>query len=101
MAREASTVDGRPRPSHAGTGHLESADNTRLPNRLPRVRSRPPNNRDAIQNVDARITELTVIVAQMAAALNQAIRMRVLSATQEHGVNIPRLNGRRKEPNQS
>ena len=101
MASEASTADGRPGPSHAGTGHLESAENTRFPDRPPRVRGRPPNNRDVIQNVDARITELTAVVAQMAAALNQANGMCVLSATQEHGTNIPRPNGRREEPNQS
>ena len=70
MASEASTADGRPRSSHAGTGHLESVDNTQLPDRLPRVRGRPLNNRDAIQNVDARIMELTTVVAQMAATLN-------------------------------
>ena len=99
MASEASTADGRPRPSHAGTGHLESADNTRLPDRLPRVRSRPPNNRDAIQNVNNRITELTAVVAQMAAALNQKNEMPIPSITQEHGANIPRPNGRREEPN--
>ena len=101
MASEASTADGRPGPSHAGTGHLESAENTRFPDRPPRVRGRPPNNRDAIQNVDARITELTAVVAQMAAALNQANEVRVPGATQEHGVNIPRADGRREGPNQS
>ena len=70
MASEASTADGRPGPSHAGTDHLELADNTRIPERPLRARGRPPNNRDAIQNVDARITELTAVVAQMVAALN-------------------------------
>ena len=70
MASEASTVDGRPRPSHAGTGHLESAKNTRVSDRPQRARGHLPINRDAIQNMDARITELTAIVAQMAAALN-------------------------------
>ena len=74
MASEASTADGRPGPSHAGTGHLD---------------------------VDARITELTAVVAPMAAALNQANEVRVPSATQEHGANIPRADGRREGPNQS
>ena len=101
MASEASTADGRPGPSHAGIDHLESANNTRLPDRLPRVRSRPPNNRDAIQNVNNRITELTAVVARMAAALNQANEVRVLGATQEHNANIPRADGRREGPNQS
>ena len=101
MASEASIADGRPVPSHTGTGNLESAKNTRFPDRPPHVRGCPPNNRDAIQNVDAHITELTTVVAQMAAALNQANEVRVPSAMQEHGTNIPRVTGRREEPNQS
>ena len=101
MASKASTADGRPGPSHARTGHLESTKNTRFPDRPPRVSGRPLNNRDAIQNVDARITELTVVFAQMATALNQANEVRVPGATQEHGANIPQANGRREEPNQS
>ena len=63
MANEASTANGRPGPSHARIGHLESADNTRLPDKPPCARGRPPNNRDVIQNVDARITKLTTVVA--------------------------------------
>ncbi|KAL5537549.1 hypothetical protein UlMin_045506 [Ulmus minor] len=37
----------------------------------------------------------------MAAALNQANEVRVPGATHEHGANIPRVDGRREEPNQS
>ena len=63
MASEASIADGRLGLSHIGTGHLESAENTQFPDRPSRVRGCPLNNQDAIQNVDTRITELTVIVA--------------------------------------
>ena len=59
MASEASTADGRPGPSHAGTGHLESIENTRALEKPHRARGHPPINRDAIQNVDAGIIELT------------------------------------------
>ena len=93
MAREASTTNGRSGPSHTGTGHLELADNTRFPDRPPRARGHPSSNRDAIQNVDAHITKLIVVVAQMAAAPNQANGVHVPGATQEHGANIPRPNG--------
>ena len=98
MASEASTAEGRPGPSRARTSHLESIENTRLPNRPPRARIHPPNNRDAIQNVDARTIELTTIVAQMAATLKQANRMPIPSTMQELGANIPQPNGRREEP---
>ena len=101
MASEASTADGRPGPSHARIGHLESAENTRLLDRPPHIRGRPLINQDAIQNVDARIIELTAIVAQMAAALNQENEMPIPSTMQEHGANIPQLNGKREELNQS
>lgn len=101
MASEASTVDDRSGPSYAETGHLEFAGNTRFLDRPPRVRGCPPNNRDAIQNVDACIIELTTVVAQMVNALNQENEVCVPGPTQEHGVNIPQANGRREEPNQS
>ena len=65
MASEASTADGRPGPSHVGTGHLESVKNTQVLDRPHCARGCPSINRDAIQNVDARITELTTIIAQM------------------------------------
>ena len=99
MASEASTADGRPGASYAGTGHLESAENTRAPEKPHRAKVCPPINRDVIQNVDARITELTTIVTQMAIALKQANGMPIPNTMQEHGANIPRPNARRKEPN--
>ena len=79
MASEASTIDGQPGLSHVGTGYLESTENTRPPNRPPCARGCPPINWDAIQNVDARTTQLTVTVAQMAAMLNQVNGVPVLS----------------------
>ena len=71
MDSEASTAYGRPGSSHAGTGHLESTENTQPPDRPPYARGYPSINRDTIQNVDARITQLTVVVSQMATMLNQ------------------------------
>ena len=101
MASEASTVDSRPGPSHARTGHLESIENTQVPDKPHHARGHPPINRDAIQIVDAHITELNAIVAQMAAALNQANGMPIPSVMQEHDANIPQPNGRREKHNQS
>ena len=101
MASEASTASGQPGPSHAGTCPIESTENTRPPGHPQRARGRPPINRDAIRNVDACITQLTIVVAQMVATLNQANGMPVPSVMQELGINIPQPHGRRKVPNQS
>ena len=59
---------------------MESVNNTHPPGRPPRARGRPLINQDAIQNVDARITQLMTIGAQMVATLNQANEMLVPSA---------------------
>ena len=89
MASEASTADGKPRPSHARTGHLESTEDTRLSNIPSRARGHPPINRDAIQNMNNCITQLTTIVAQIATMLNQVNMVPIPSAMQELGANIP------------
>ena len=89
MASKASTTDGHLGPSHAGTSHLESAENTQLPDRPPCARGRPLINRDAIQNIDAHITQLTASISQMAAMLNQVNGVPIPSVMQELGVNIP------------
>ena len=101
MGSEASTADGRPRSSHIGTGHLESAENTRLSDRPPHARGHPLINLDAIQNVNNCITQLTTAVAHMATMLNQVNGVPIPSTMQELGVNIPQPHGRREEPNQS
>ena len=51
--------------------------------------------------MDARITQLATIVAQIVATLNQANGMPVPSAMQELGIKIPQPNERREEPNLS
>ena len=71
MASEASSTYGQPGPSHFGTGRLESIKNTFMPNQPPRARGQPPINRDAFQNVDALITQLTTIVVQIAIMMNK------------------------------
>ena len=51
--------------------------------------------------MNARITQLTAVVAQMATILNQVNRVPIPRAMQELGANIPRPHGQREEPNQS
>ena len=96
MISEASTADGRPRPSHAGTIHLESVENNRPPDRPTCARSRHLINRDVIQNVDTHITQLTAAIAHMTAMLNQVNGVPIPSAMQEIDAKILRAHGRRE-----
>ena len=68
---------------------MESTENTGPPNPPPHDRGWPLINQDAIQNIDTRITQLTVVVAQIVVMMNQVNGVPVPLAMQKLGADIP------------